>query len=308
MPGYSYDRILSDFRHVGYFVKNVLEIRDDDDFCGYSCETVITRVASAEKQLKEIVGRDTLSSVDNRFPKYSSDESRERLREKIFTDLITMVRLDNDDDISMGKGGLLPKTPLLSEKKAFVVIGLPASGKSGVASVLSDKFGAMILDPDYAKRKIPEFKCEFGATLVHEESSLIIFGTQNSKEQNVLLYAVKNGYNIVIPKIGSDSEKIQEFADYLHEIGYTVHLVLVRLDRAKAVSRACKRFLDTGRYVPLSLVFDVYGNNPTITYYDLKRMRRNFKSFTMISSDVGVKESKIILDISKKSPITEDLL
>lgn len=308
MPEYSYDRILSDFRHVGYFVKNVLRIGDTDDFCGYNCETVITRVASAEKQLKEIVGHDTLSSVDNRLPRYATDESRKLLRKEVFNDLITRTRIDNDDDISMGNGGILPQTPLLNRKEAFIIIGLPASGKSGVASALSDKFGAMILDPDYAKRKIPEFGCPFGATLVHEESSLIIFGDQNSKEQNVLLYAVQKGYNIVVPKIGSDSGRIQQFANDLRKIGYTVHLVLVRLDRAKAVARACKRFLDTGRYVPLSLIFDVYGNNPTITYYDLKRTRRNFKSFTMISSDVGVGMPKIILDISNKSPITKDLL
>lgn len=308
MPGYSYDRILADFRHVGYFVKNVLRIGDDDDFYGYSCETVIKSVASAEKQLKEIVGYDTLSSVDNRLPKYASDESRKRLRNEIFADLITRPRIDNDDDISMGNGGILPQTPLQKGKEAFIVIGLPASGKSGIASALSDKFGAMILDPDYAKRKIPEFECLFGATLVHEESSLIIFGDQNSREQNVLLHAVQNGYNIVIPKIGSDSGRIQQFANDLQKIGYTVHLVLVRLDRAKAVARACKRFLDTGRYVPLSLIFDVYGNNPTITYYDLKRARRNFKSFTMISSDVEVGRPKMILDASGKSPITKDLL
>lgn len=308
MPRYSYDRILSDFRHAGYFVKNVLKIGDADDFFGYSCDTVIKRVASAEKQLKEIVGHDTLSSVDNRLPRYANDEIRMQLRKEIFNDLITRKRIDNDDDISMGNGGILPQTPLLKKKEAFIVIGLPASGKSGIASALSDKFGAMILDPDYAKRKIPEFECPFGATLVHEESSLIIFGGQNSEEQNVLLYAVQNGYNIVIPKIGSDSGRIQRFANDLREIGYVVHLVLVRLDRAKAVARACKRFLDTGRYVPLSLIFDVYGNNPTITYYDLKRARRSFKSFTMISSDVSMEMPKIILDSLGKSPITKDLL
>jgi len=217
----------------------------------------------------------------------------------------------DDEKISLGTGGALPRTKCRKDKLAFYIIGLPASGKSEVSASLADHFGAIILDCDYAKRKFPEYRAPFGASVVHEESSLVVFGGQGqyAQEPSVLQYAVKNGYNIIIPKIGDVQCKVHDFAAMLNKTGYTTHIVLVRLDREKATQRALFRFEQTGRYVPLQLIFDVYGNEPTITFFDLMLSNDGtFKSYTMISSDVPKGTSKKLIFASEQSPIQQEML
>ena len=128
-------------------------------------------------------------------------------------------------------------------------------------------------------------------------------------EPSVLQYAVEQGYNIVIPKIGDVKDKVVAFSRGLKDLDYTIHLVLVRLDREEATRRAFYRFIKTGRYVPLQLIFDVYGNDPTITFFDLLLENCDcFSSYTMISSNVAIGQPKKLVFASKDSPITDTLL
>jgi hypothetical protein len=85
---------------------------------------------------------------------------------------------DSDDHIKLGKGGAVPQN-LMRSKDACVLIGLPASGKSTIARRFATEYGAIILDSDFAKRKLPEFpNYPWGASIVHEESAKIIFGEE----------------------------------------------------------------------------------------------------------------------------------
>ena len=265
-------------------------------------------IASAEMQQNNITGRDTLQCMDNRDYFYQTDESRVRLRKVIYNELISLQRLDDDECIKLGNGGALPKSKVVYEKQAYFIIGLPASGKSGIAASIADQYGAIILDSDYAKRKFPEYAIDFGASIVHEESSIVVFGGRGvyANEDSVLQHCVSLGANIVIPKIGDKSEKVYIFSKELAAKGYEVHLILVRLSREKATKRALNRYLTTKRYVPLSLIFDEYSNNPTITFYDLKEnvgYSNVFKSYTMLSTDVpmGCKAERLLYD--ENSPI-----
>lgn len=115
-------------------------------------------------------------------------------------------------------------------------------------------------------------------------------------------YAIENEDNIVIPKIGYDSKNIEKLVRLLNACGYKVHLILVRLDRKKAVQRAFFRYIKTGRYVPLPLIFDVYGNDPTINFYDFVLSREIFESFTMFSSDVPIGTPNIKVFTKGNSP------
>jgi len=267
------------------------------------------RIAAAEMQQAGIEDKDTLNSSECRVHENLSDESRVELREKIYKDLINKKRLDNDNNIKLNKGGSLPQTPLKNDKQAFYIIGLPASGKSIVANNLSDKYGAIILDADYAKRKFPEYNHDYGASVVHEESSVVIYGGKGKykDEPSVLSYAVENNYNIIIPKIGDNKQKILNLTQALNDQGYSIHLILVRLDREKATIRALLRFIKTKRYVPLSMIFDTFSNEPTITFFDLKNnvngcANKLFKSFTMISTDVPYGNPYQILLKDEDSP------
>jgi hypothetical protein len=77
----------------------------------------------------------------------------------------------------------------------------------------------------------------------------------------------------------------------------------VHLPKEKATIRALKRFKETNRYVPLSLIFDVYSENPTLTYLLLKDKKTDlFESFGVIDTDVPVGTSPLCTDIKGKNP------
>jgi hypothetical protein len=233
----------------------------------------IQRLVSAEKLLSATVSEPTLTSEDNRHTSYLTDEARENLRSRIFEELITNVRLDDDDDIKLGCGGVLPQSGLKFNQEAFIVTGLPASGKSTISNLIAENKGAAVIDSDYAKRKFPEFSIPQGASIVHAESSLVTYGSTKPEfedEKSVYEYMVTEGANIVIPKIGYDCISITSLRNALVEAGYQVHLVFVSVDRKVSTTRAFNRFLSTERYVPLGLVFDEYSNDPTLTYYRLR--------------------------------------
>lgn len=186
MPARSkaYSRVLSDYEHAESFLKNSLHL--NEEYPKRKFNRAVMDVASVEMNTERVLGKNTLTSTAYRLPTYKTDEARYDLRMQILQELKCKKRLDDDEKITLGRGGALPKTPLRKDKQAFYVIGLPASGKSEISSILSDNYGAIILDSDYAKRKFPEFPTDYGATVVHEESSIVVFGgSGNMRPRNL---------------------------------------------------------------------------------------------------------------------------
>lgn len=247
---------------VEEFLQNVVDVSDENEI-----EEMGKAIVLREMALSRVNNKSTMHNTDYRDRQYRTEDSREQLREQIFRELITLPRLSDDEQIRLGEGGALPVScSCISGKQAYIIIGLPASGKSGIATKIAEEKGAIILDADYAKRKLPEFNREYGAALVHDESDAIIFGGR----RNVFGYCVAGGFNMVIPKIGAKKEKIYELASELKEKGYSVHLVLVSVDRRVSTRRAYERYRKTQRYIPLTLIFDEYANEPTLTYYRIR--------------------------------------
>lgn len=263
----NYARPLIDLQGIDAFLENCLGITEEleiSDTQTIPRDTISTRIRDAESALITTTNESTLHSKRNRSAKYRDDNARESLRRKILKDLVEMQRLDNDDDINIEQGGARPRGEPRREAKAFIVIGLPASGKSTLVNKTADELGAFILDADYAKRKLPEYDGSFaGANLVHEESSRIVFGESPSLLD---LCRTKN-YNVVIPKVGNHFWSIEKLRDGLASQGYRVHLCCTVAHRQSAALRAMKRFLITNRYVPLGLIFDGYANDPIMNYY-----------------------------------------
>lgn len=273
-------RMLSSDIEIEHFVDNILKIDNINEK-----REAINSIAAAERNMQGYVYVPSFTHKDNRDFEYRDDKKREQLRSQILNELITEKRLDDDNKITLGNGGAAPGTNIESQKKMFYIIGPPAAGKSGISNKIADAIGGYILDSDYAKRKLPEYKNQIsGASLVHEESHQLIFSYSKG---NLLEYCIKNEYNIVIPKIGHDLDSIIEFCATMKEIGYVVNLISVDLDRAKATIRAYNRFRQDKRYVPLSLVFDAYANEPTLNYFKIKQMNSSiFDGFAQISTDV----------------------
>lgn len=165
-----YHRPLYNFEVAQDFVMKVLGIPEDDpDFENYAL-----KIYKEEKipQYK----KDTLKNPAIRNAAYKDEDVRNQLRKRIFEEMITLERLDDDEQVRLGFGGAKPKSVVGSKRKLFYVIGLPASGKSSICGKICDMFGAYLLDSDLVKRKLPEFFDRSGASLVHKESSIITMG------------------------------------------------------------------------------------------------------------------------------------
>lgn len=302
-----FSRRLDDSDLIEHFLVNVLEFRPKN------LNEVVVQIKSGEIQIKSYPDEVcTLRSTKHRSRNYSENTNRWELRGQIVKELFSEKRPDQDDKIALGIGGALPNGDLKSEKKAVVLTGLPASGKSGIANELADKLGAIILDSDFAKRKLPEFEDGPGsASLVHEESDLMIFGSNQIKTPDdfkpLFQFAIEMGYNLVIPKIGHTLNGVVKLGETLKNLGYETHLVCVNLDRKKATIRAINRYMTSKRYVPIGLIFDGYANDPLGTYFLIKDgidvEGTPYDSFALISTDVELGKPPRILQISPNSPI-----
>lgn len=229
--------------------------------------TAITLIREANQDLLKVVSNNTLTSNEYRAYPFVTDSEREDLRKMIFDELKSTVRPKNDDDICLGNGGMLPISGIVNrDRKAIIIIGLPASGKSGIAAKVSDFFNAVLIDSDFVKRKIPEFRKTNGASLVHDESKII--------KDNILSAAINDDVNFVLPIIGSEYESVVSTISSIKRHRYNVSLILVELDRIKATQRAFSRFVETKRYVPLSRILDDYANNPSLVFYKLLANKR----------------------------------
>lgn len=271
---------------------------------------IIARIVDGELGVSKFnEGSQTLSFSGMRHSDYRNENDRWDLREQIIKELWTKTRLAKDDKIELEKGGALPrKCDVKLTRQAIILIGLPASGKSTIANAIAEEYGAVVIDSDYAKRKLPEFSDHlYGASIVHNESSRITFGFQNDnprKLKSLYELSIDAGANMVIPRIGQNPRSIIDLTETLKNFNrYKVHLVLVSLPKRDATIRAVYRFAESNRYVPLGLIFDGYGNDPSHCYYYLRAKYENlFRSMGAVST--SCKPVKRI-DAKGQSPVLE---
>jgi Zeta toxin. len=184
---------------------------------------------------------------------------------------------------------------------------LPASGKSFLANRVCDKTGSLLLDSDYAKRKLPEYWTRRnGASLVHKESQVIVMGDPADKHaSSVFTYGLSQNFNMVYPCIGNKLLEIVDLSERIKKFGYKSHLILVELDRLKATRRAYNRYKDTRRYIPLSKIYEDYANDSVITYFRAQQKYGHlFESFGQVDTDVDFNQKYKVVERLRDSPIT----
>jgi Zeta toxin/D-alanyl-D-alanine carboxypeptidase len=136
----------------------------------------------------------------------------------------------------------LPPGKIASDRRAVILLGAPASGKSTVANPLARALSAAIIDPDDAKKIIPEFKGGIGANAVHAESSTLSAAT--------LERFAERGDNLLLPKVGASAGSIRRQIADLRSAGYRVDVIHVQVPPGEAWRRSISRFLQTGRLIP----------------------------------------------------------
>lgn len=163
------------------------------------------------------------------------------------------------------------------EKIADLVLGPPASGKSTFADPLVASRGALLIDSDMAKARLPEYEQGVGSGAVHEESAGIV-------EADVLPRAILAGDNIVWPLVGKTLGGVEEKIDLLKSEGYRVYIHLVDLPIEKSVERAVARFESKGRLVDPRYVASV--EDKPARNFDVLIKRSDLDGYSRWSNDV----------------------
>jgi len=212
----------------------------------------------------------------------SGDGDRQHIKNKILEELINMTVPKDDDDIRIGIGGSKPRNRLRKNKKAIILLGLPASGKSTVAQIMSDMQGAYIVDSDFAKRKFPELAFPNGASWTHDESDDLV----HEKGDGVLARCLQQDANMVIPKVGAKASSIIKVYEILRSHNYDVSLGLVWLEPQKALQRAIKRYQKSKRYVPIFKIIQD-DTKPQRVFNELIQ-QLDLEGHVYLSSDVPI--------------------
>ncbi len=152
-----------------------------------------------------------------------------------------------------------------NDRRADIIIGLPASGKSSaLVDPISSKYKSMLIDSDEAKKLIPEFDDGFGAGFVHEESKAVV--------SRVYEDATDEGRNVVIPIVGSNYTKLEkDYINLLRQKGYKVYVHMADINPNVAAGRNLRRFAETGRFVDLEATSFKYGNKPREVFERVKK-------------------------------------
>ena len=148
------------------------------------------------------------------------------------------------------------------EKKAIIILGPPAAGKSTLANPIARKYGAAIIDADEAKKLIPEFQGGVGANAVHRESKLMMEVGQAE--------AIDEGINMVIPTVGHKASSIEPLIKKLRGGGYDIELVGMDVSFINARNRMFMRFVSKNRYIPYDYLKSV-GEKPMMVYDEIKQ-------------------------------------
>lgn len=173
-------------------------------------------------------------------------------------------------------------------KRLDLVIGAPASGKSGLAEELAAEHGSLIADADAIKKMIPEYGPRGdGSQVVHAESQALA--------SRVRAMARENGDNTVLQTIGHDPAQIRKNVQIYKDAGYDVHLHLMELPPEKAAARAVQRYADGGHFIDPKYILKEVGLKPS-TSYDIVKGDEGIKSFQKLSNDVGKGEAPTLVE------------
>lgn len=194
--------------------------------------------------------------------------------------------------LAYGKNTLVPDEPVLKEKKAYIVIGAPASGKSTIADKIARNKKAMIIDSDEIKKTLPEFNNGVGANAVHLESKAI--------NELVFEKAIKNNDNMLLPRVGHKASDLANIKKELKNNGYSVDLILSDVTPAEAFKRMINRFIDTGRLININY-FKSIGLKPQNNYNTIKG---DFDGYARINQE-GSQGSEEIIEQSIKANYQE---
>ena len=165
------------------------------------------------------------------------------------------------------------KSNLLNEnKRAFFVLGGPATGKSRAVKKTEEMFkfdmetdeSFIYLNTDDVMELLPQYIQ--GYDLASKDNSKTIYVDLNNADDShdkakdfadqMYKEAIAKNFSIVFDGTGNNKEKLRKKILNLVKNGYTVEIVHTLLDKGEAVERASSRAYSSRRFVPNEVILD----------------------------------------------------
>lgn len=247
-------------------------------------QSAIDRLTAGEDVSREEIDRIPEVAAVRALPKMNTADiqtpERQKLRSEVLEQLYQRGSYSSETHDYTGE--------IAQERRADIVIGAPAAGKSSVlVDPLSEQHKSRVIDSDDAKKLLPEYDEGRGAGNVHRESSMI--------RNDLLVRAVENGDNLVWPTVGDKLDKLLRDIQNFRDNGYSVYLHLNELSASKATGRALGRYLSTGRFVDPEVVLKV-GDKPTQNYNYIRQQEGLIDGYSHYSNDVPRGEKPILYE------------
>lgn len=247
-------------------------------------QSAIERLTAGEDVSREEIDRIPEVAEVRALPKMNTADiqtpERQKLRSEVLEQLYQRGSYSSETHDYTGE--------IAQERRADIVIGAPAAGKSSVlVDPLSEQHKSRVIDSDDAKKLLPEYDDGKGAGNVHRESSMI---------RDVLKQrAIARGENIVWPTVGDKLDKLLRDIQNFRDNGYSVYLHLNELSASKATGRALGRYLSEGRFVDPEIVLKV-GDKPTQNYNYIRQQEGLIDGYSHYSNDVPRGEKPILYE------------
>lgn len=247
-------------------------------------QSAIDRLTAGEDVSREEIDRIPEVAEVRALPKMNTADiqtpERQKLRSEVLEQLYQRGSYSSETHDYTGE--------IAQERRADIVIGAPAAGKSSVlVNPLSEQHKSRVIDSDDAKKLLPEYDDGKGAGNVHRESSMI--------RNDLLVRAIENGDNLVWPTVGDKLDKLLHDIQNFRDNGYSVYLHLNELSASKATGRALGRYLSEGRFVDPEVVLKV-GDRPTQNYNYIRQQEGLIDGYSHYSNDVPRGEKPILYE------------
>lgn len=247
-------------------------------------QSAIDRLTAGEDVSRDEINRIPEVAEVRALPKMNTADiqtpERQKLRSEVLEQLYQRGSYSSETHDYTGE--------IAQERRADIVIGAPAAGKSSVlVDPLSEQHKSRVIDSDDAKKLLPEYNEGKGAGNVHRESSMI--------RNDLLVRAVENGDNLVWPTVGDKLDKLLNDIQNFRDNGYSVYLHLNELSASKATGRALGRYLSEGRFVDPEVVLKV-GDKPTQNYEYIRQQEGLIDGYSHYSNDVPRGEKPILYE------------
>jgi adenylylsulfate kinase-like enzyme len=135
------------------------------------------------------------------------------------------------EDVAAQEAG--PDGPL-NERRAVIITGPPATGKSTATKRIAPAYRAAVPDGDDAQMVMLEHNQGYPTDTLHPESMALT--------NEVIRRFIDRGTNLVLPKVGSYAPQIAALKERLEKAGYTVDLVHVQASPEISERRNIQRF------------------------------------------------------------------